>query len=145
MYNERISPLVTEYQTLMEQGKLERQRYGDMLRSVESPYKDHYLTLEESYVGLTEQDMMTLLNDENFSMLNRQLNGFVESEMMKVIRVNLNKNVEAVKVMNNMVDIVNSYKKRKTDENERIMDEMKDYMANFSDLTFTQYKELKKK
>lgn len=146
MYNgKQLNPLTAEYQSLFESGIEERRRYNEMLRNVEKPYKDHYLTLEEAYSGLTEQDLCSLMNDDTFVNLNKRLNALVESEMLKVIRVNLNKNEEAQKTIENMVNIVNDYKKRKNDENERIMDEMKDYMTHYSDMTFNEYKNMKGK
>jgi hypothetical protein len=47
--------------------------------------------------------------------------------------------------MERLKDIITSAKKEKTDENNRNLMELNDYIKNYSDLTFNEYKQLKNK
>ena len=57
----------------------------------------------------------------------------------------VNSNPEAVSKMERLKDIITLAKKEKTDENNRNLMELNDYIKNYSDLTFNEYKQLKNK
>lgn len=125
-----------------------QQEYLNKFRNVqqqqEQPnYKDYYLDLEQSYEGLNADDVNNMLQDAEFATLNNTLTNMINQETLKLVRVNLNKNQEAVNIINAMVKKVNEYKSSKAQITDNMMREMNDYLTNYSDISFKQYKELK--
>ena len=73
----------------------------------------------------------------------KPVSGFIQNEMMKLVRVNLNKNNDAINVIKEMTNKVNQFKTHKAQVNDNMMKEMNDYLTNYSDISFKEYKQLK--
>ena len=63
--------------------------------------------------------------------------------MLRSVRWKINNNPDAVSKIDKMKEIINTAKKEKNDENNRNLMELNDYIKNYSDLTFDEYKRLK--
>jgi hypothetical protein len=67
----------------------------------------------------------------------------IQEEMLKSIRWKINSNPKAISKMERIKELIAVAKKNKNDENRRIMADINDYVKNYSDLTFEEYKQLK--
>ena len=62
---------------------------------------------------------------------------------MKTVKWKINSNPDAISKMNRIKEIVESVRRLKNDEDKRNLSELNDYIKNYSDLTFNEYKKLK--
>ena len=62
---------------------------------------------------------------------------------MKTVKWKINSNDEAIPKMNRLKDIINNMYKSKSEEEKKNLSELNDYIKNYSDLTFNEYKKLK--
>jgi hypothetical protein len=62
---------------------------------------------------------------------------------MSSIKWKLNSRPETVGRIKRMMDIIESYNRNKVNEDKRQMAEITDYLQNYSDMTFNEYKKLK--
>ena len=99
--------------------------------------QDVYQNLENELKTLNDKEVSELASYKPYNEANNALALVVQGELLKLIRSELNRNPE---VINNVISAVKQFKALK--EQER--DDFQDYIKNFSDLTYKQYKELKK-
>ena len=71
------------------------------------------------------------------------LQKMIQEEMLKSIRWKINSNPKAIDKMDRIKELIAIAKKNKTDEDRKIMADINDYVKNYSDLTFEEYKQLK--
>lgn len=110
-------------------------------------------TSPKDYLG--ELDTMTreldpdiaekLSSDMDYVKVNSELQYLIQEEMMRNIKWKINSNPEAISRIDKMRDMILTAKKEKTDEQNKNMMELNDYIKNYSDLTFDEYKQLKNK
>ena len=62
---------------------------------------------------------------------------------MKSVKWKINNSPEAVAKMDRMKELIATAKRVKEDESRRMMTDLNDYVKNYSDLTFEEYKQLK--
>jgi hypothetical protein len=86
----------------------------------------------------------TLSLNVDYLRLNNELQNMIQEEMLKNVKWSINNNPEAINKMTSIRDIILSTKKEKSEENNRNMMELNDYIKNYSDLTFDEYKKLKR-
>lgn len=85
----------------------------------------------------------TLSVNVDYLRINSELQAMIQEEMIRNVKWSINNNPEAINKMTSLRDIILSTKKEKNDENSRNMMELNDYIKNYSDLTFDEYKKLK--
>jgi hypothetical protein len=67
----------------------------------------------------------------------------IQEEMMRGVRMKINSNPEAINKMNRLKELIATAKKSKNEEDRKVMADINDYIKNYSDLTFDEYKQLK--
>jgi hypothetical protein len=67
----------------------------------------------------------------------------IQEEMLRSIRWKINSNPKAINKMERLKELIIIAKKHKSDEDRRVMADINDYVKNYSDLTFEEYKQLK--
>jgi hypothetical protein len=97
---------------------------------------DHYYNLEKELQSLSESDVSAISNFQPYIEANSRLSMLVQAELLNLVKGKLNGNPE---VINNVIGAIREYKRTKENE----LDEFKDYMTNFPELTYKEYKELK--
>lgn len=128
--------IIAQYQAL-QQNMPQTQKY--------SASKD-YLGELDAITREIDQDVAETLNsDIEYNKLNGELQFLIQEELIKNIKWKINNNPDAVSKMDRLKDIILSAKKDKTEENNRNLMELNDYIKNYSDLTFNEYKQLKNK
>lgn len=105
--------------------------------------KDYLGEIDKMLGELDEDVALTLSADAEYLKLQDDLQKMIQEEMLKSIRWKINSNPKAISKMDRIKELIAVAKKNKTDEDRRIMADINDYVKNYSDLTFEEYKQLK--
>lgn len=97
---------------------------------------DHYANLEKELQSLSDADITELSNYKPYNEANNALAMLIQSELLKLVRNEINKNAEAI---NNVIASIKEYKNQKQKE----QNDFQDYIKNYSDLTYNDYIKLK--
>lgn len=123
---QQLDSMFTQYQNQQQQHQV------DYLGELDELMKD----MGEDVAGI-------LQGDNEFLQLNSSLQAMIQEEMMKSIKWKINSNPEAVKKIDRLKTLIGDAKKAKSAEERQSMAELNDYIKNYSDLTFNEYKQLK--
>lgn len=104
---------------------------------------DYYGKMEEAYSKLSPQEQAEINSDEEYVHYMTLLNGFISQETINMIRNTLNSSERSKNVLKCLVEAIDRFHLRKTDENNARMSEFQDYMTNYSNMTFAEYKQMK--
>ena len=105
--------------------------------------KDVLGEIDEMIKKLDPDILTELSNNQEFTELNNYIQSLIQEEIMKTIKWKINSNADAIMKMNRLKDIIESVYKSKADEDKKNLSELNDYIKNYSDLTFNEYKKLK--
>ena len=97
---------------------------------------DTYAQLEKELQTMSDADVAGLAVFQPYNEANNALAILVQGELLKLVRSEINKKPE---VINNVISAIKQFKSLKQKE----QDDFQDYIKNFSDLTYKEYKELK--
>jgi hypothetical protein len=92
---------------------------------------------------LDESDLEILNNNEEFIQLNTYIQQSIQQEIVNSIKWKINSNQEKVDKITRLKSIVNNIKKEKDAIQKKNMYELNDYIQNYSDMTFNEYKKIK--
>lgn len=105
--------------------------------------KDYLGEIDDMIRGLDEDVALILNGDIEYLKLNEELQRMVQEEMMKSVKWKINNNNDAVSKMERLKVLISNAQKSKNEEDRKVMADINDYIKNYSDLTFEEYKELK--
>lgn len=105
--------------------------------------KDYLGEIDNLVNGLDEDVVLTLTADAEYLKLQDDLQKMIQEEMFKTIKWKINSNPVAINKMDRIKELIVVAKKNKSDEDRKIMADINDYVKNYSDLTFNEYKQLK--
>ena len=105
--------------------------------------KDYLGEIDRMVGELDEDVVLSLTADAEYLKLQDDLQKMIQEEMLRSIRWKINSNPKAISKMERLKELIVIAKKNKTDEDRRIMADINDYVKNYSDLTFEEYKQLK--
>lgn len=97
---------------------------------------DFYALLQKEMETLTETEIAELSKFKPYIEANNKLGILVQAELLNLVKRQINANPEVIK---NVIDSVKAYKK----ERDKEMNDFQDYIKNFSDITYKEYKQLK--
>ena len=83
--------------------------------------------------------------DAEYMRTNAELQLLIQEEMLRNVKWRINSNPDAISRMSKLKEMIKMVNKEKTDEDRKNMVELNDYIKNYSDLTFDEYKRLKNK
>lgn len=109
------------------------------------PQKDWIGSFDDTLRGLDPDVAEQLNEDQEFIQLNALVQNDIQTEIMSSIRWKLNGKPETVSRIKRMMDIIDGYNRNKVNEDKRQMAEITDYLQNYSDMTFNEYKKLKER
>ena len=92
---------------------------------------------------LDEDVVLSLNSDIEYLKINDDLQKMIQEEMMRSVKMKINSNPDAVSKMERLKQLIVSAKKQKSEDDRKIMADINDYIKNYSDLTFEEYKQLK--
>lgn len=130
----QLDAVMQQYQQLQQSKNVDKQPQKDWLGNFDD-------TLKSLDPDIAEQ----LSEDQEFSQLNALVQNDIQAEIMSSIRWKLNSKPETVSRIKRMMDIIDGYNRNKQNEDKRQMAEITDYLQNYSDMTFNEYKKLKEK
>lgn len=93
--------------------------------------------------SLTPQVIQTLNTNQEYQKLNAEFQGYVNSELMELIRTRLNSKQDVIDNVKKQIDIIKTVKEEVANAERENMSELTDYMKNYSHLTFDEYRKLK--
>ena len=105
--------------------------------------KDHLGELDEAMKKLDESVMANLSSNEEFVQLNNYIQQTIQAEIIKSVKWKINSNQDVVQKIEKLKGIINNAHKEQENEDKKNLSELNDYIKNYSDLTFNEYKQLK--
>ena len=93
-----------------------------------------------------DPNILNLLgSNEEYNQLNSYIQQSIQIELMRGVKARINSNPEVVNRINRMKEIINDVKSERENEDRKSLNELNDYIKNYSDMTFNEYKQLKQK
>lgn len=92
--------------------------------------------LTKELQSLSPNEMTEITSYTPYIEANNQLNNLVQVELLNLIKRQLNANPD---VLNMVIESIKSFKKEKTKE----IEDFQEYIKNYSDITYKEFKELK--
>lgn len=112
-------------------------------KQTEPPQKD-WLGDFDKMLKTLDADIAELVgNDQEFIQLNAMVQQDIQTELMSNIKWKINGKQESVHRIKRMIDIIETYNRDKALENKKNLADITDYMQNYSDMTFNEYKKMK--
>ena len=124
------------------------QQYQQLQQSkqAETPQnKDWVGDFDNTIKGLDSDVANALMEDQEFVQLNAVLQNDIQNEIMLSIKWKLNGKQDTVHRIKRMFDIIDNYNRDKANNDKKNIAELTDYIQNYSDMTFNDYKKLKLK
>lgn len=112
-------------------------------RQQEPPQKDWIGDFDNALKSLDADVAEALSTDQEFTQLNAMMQQDIQNEIMISIKWKLNNKQELVQRVKRMMDIIDNYNRTKANEDRKNLSEIADYIQNYSDMTFNDYKKLK--
>lgn len=105
--------------------------------------KDNIGELDKTLKSLNQSVLNKLTADVRFNKLNTEFQGAVQQELLSLVRGRLNTNQTVADNIKEQLKIIDEVKRSVESEKEESLNEMNDYMKNYSHLTFDDYKKMK--
>ena len=129
----QLDTVMAQYQALQQQKPPQTSEYQE----------DHIGSLDNLVRGLDPVIAESLGADQEFIQLNAWIQQAIQNEIMKGVKIKLNSNPEVIAKVNRAKEIVNELKTIQDNEDRKSLIELNDYVQNYSDMTFKEYKQLK--
>ena len=141
LYN---GPAQNQYYNQLAHEKLE-QKYNEYLQKVNNVRQvpDKVSELDNKLKGISSDTQNELKSNEEFVSLSNELQGYIQAEIMELVKTQLNSNPEIVKNIDRQIQIIRSIENKVVETERKNMAELNDYLRNYSDMTFDDYKKLK--
>lgn len=135
----QLDSIMVQYQALQQ-----KQNQQPPTPSIEKT-PDYLGELDDMLKNIDPTMMEALSEDVEFVQLNNSIQQDIQMAIMKEVKWKINSNQESVKTINRIKEIINTFKQEKDNEDRKNMLELTDYIKNYSDMTFNEYKRLKNK
>jgi hypothetical protein len=123
---------------MMQYQQLQQNRQTESINT-----KDWLGDFDKALKSLDAEVAESLSTDQEFAQLNAMVQQDIQDEIMVTIKWKLNNKQETVQRVKRMMDIIDNYNRTKDNENKKNLSEIADYIQNYSDMTFNDYKKLK--
>lgn len=132
----QLDVVMAQYQQL-------QQNKNEQLQQPSQSPVDYLGELDNILSNLNETDIQVLNQDQEFIQLNSSIQQAIQLEIVNSIKWKLNSNPEISNKVDRIKNIINNVKKEREVEERRNMNELNDYIQNYSDMTFNEYKKIK--
>jgi hypothetical protein len=121
------------------------QQYQQLQQSKasETPQHDWIGDFDKTLKELEPELVETISMDQEFVQLNALVQQDIQTEIMSSIKWRLNGNSSVTQRVKRLMDIITYYKQNKVNEDKKNISELNDYIQNYSDMTFNEYKKMK--
>lgn len=109
----------------------------------EKENKDYLGELDEMVKDLDAEVMGKLQTNEEFIVLNAEIQQMIQNEIMKSVKWKINSNTEAINKIETLKKTIKAAQKEQQVEEKRSMMELNDYITNYSSMSFDEYKRIK--
>ena len=99
--------------------------------------------LDSKMKELDKSAIDMLGGNTEFSELNAKLQSFVQSEIMGIVKIKLNSSQDVINNIKRQIEIINDTNQKVKEKERQNIEEIHDYMKNYSNMTFDDYKKLK--
>ena len=122
------------------------QQYQQLQQTKQSePTKDWIGEFDTALKNLDPNVASALMEDQEFAQLNAIVQQDIQNEIMMSIKWKLNGKQDTVHRVKRLIDIIDNYNRDKANEDKKNIAELTDYIQNYSDMTFNDYKKLKER
>lgn len=146
LYNNIMSksaePIYVPENDIKRQLETVMQQY-QQLQSKQPEQKDWIGEFDSMLKSLDPDIANALMEDQEFAQLNAYVQQDIQNEIMLSIKWKLNSKQDTVNRVRRMIDIIGVYNQDKANEDRRNIAELTDYIQNYSDMTFNEYKQMK--
>lgn len=137
LYNHNAQMMQQDMQQKMEQ------KYNEyMMRTMQST-PDKLSELDNKIKSLSPQILEILSTDAEYGELKDILQLTIQNELMSLIKQKINTNQEAIKNIDRQLSIIKTIETKVNDDERKNLSELNDYLKNYSNMTFDDYKKLK--
>lgn len=105
--------------------------------------KDYIGDLDRTLKELSPAVLNKLTLDQRFSKLNSEFQNCVQQELLSLVKARMNANTAITDNIKEQMKIIEEMKKSVESEKEASINEMNDYIKNYSTLTFDEYRRMK--
>lgn len=129
--------LQQEFQQKMEQ------KYNDYLMRSMQNIPDKLSELDSKMKSLDPQVAEKIKEDLEFNELNQSLQSTIQAQLLLLIKEKLNTNPEVLKNIDRQLVIIKNIESKVNEDERKNLSELNDYLKNYSNMTFDDYKKLK--
>lgn len=129
----QLAEALNQYQQMQQRGGYDMQQYQN----------DHISELDKLMSGVSDSVLEKLKSDDEYNRLNAELQLIINREILMSIRGKINGNQDAVKNILRQKEIISKLKSECESEERKSLSELNDYIKNYSNLTFDEYKRKK--
>jgi hypothetical protein len=122
------------------------QQYQQLQQSKHSeqpPQRDWIGEFDKTLKELDTEVAEAIANDQEFAQLNAIIQQDIQAEIMSSIKWRLNSKSDITQRVKRAMDIITYYQQNKANEDKKNISELNDYIQNYSDMTFNEYKKMK--
>lgn len=118
------------------------QRYNEYIgRAKQVP--DKLSELDIKMKNLTPAMEDELKNNSEFIDLSNELQTAIQTEIMFLVKQQINNNPDLIKNIDKQISIIKNVETKVSDAERKNIAELNDYLKNYSNITFDEYKKLK--
>lgn len=119
-------------------------QYQSMINNSQQTIKKDYLGEFDNLLKSLDKETIDLLqNNNDFVALNNKIQQRVQNEIMNIVKWNINSDNNIINDITNICSLIENTKKKIEDDNKRNLSDINDYIKNYPDITFNEYKQLK--
>lgn len=107
--------------------------------------KDWIGELDKAMKNLDASTADSLNNNKEFTSLNGELQSMIQAEIMSLVKIKLNNQTYTIDNVKKQLEIIEQTTKDIQKTEKQNLAELNDYIQNYSNLTFDEYKKLKNK
>lgn len=118
------------------------QRYNEYIGRMKQ-IPDKLSELDAKLKNLNPAMEEELKNDIEFVDLSNTLQSNIQSEIMMLVKQQINSNPEMIKNIDRQITIIRNVESKVNESERKNIAELNDYLKNYSNITFDEYKKLK--
>ena len=130
-------------QNVMNDAYTQMYRQQLMAEMQQPTQKDWVSVLDAEMKNLDPSTVERLNENTQFSALKAQLQTLIQTEIMNLVKFKINSNPEAVDNVKQQLEIMKNTSQQVKNEEKQNINELNDYLQNYSHLSFNEYKNIK--
>lgn len=131
----QLNDMMAQYQFLQQQRNNQNQQPS---------FRDYVGNLDEVLRNMNQSCKEALETNNEYTKLNTELQNLIQYELMSTIKTKINCNQNAVKNIERQLEIIKETNIEIENEQKKNLSELNDYVKNYSNITFDEYKKKKK-